>query len=113
MTDWIITVPKTTKWEEYQKELETVKDRSAVMQYRLPYRVDAVPGERCFVVWNGEVRGWMEIVGVHKQNHSFVCTTTGKYWRPGYYLQRTGPFHVVTGVKMKGFRGIRKYVDIN
>jgi len=37
------------------------------------------------------------------------CTTTGKTWPPGKYIQRSGPFHEISEVPMKGFRGIRRF----
>ena len=31
-----ITVPKTIKWEQYEKEIDAVKDGEQEMNYRLP-----------------------------------------------------------------------------
>lgn len=57
MTDWIITLPKTIKWEDYKKELDACRDGKTLMNYRLPRRVYAEEGDRCFVTWFGIVRG--------------------------------------------------------
>jgi hypothetical protein len=107
--DWVITIPKTIKWEDYQKEIDAVKDGRRAMRYRLPFRINANKGDRCFVVWNGKVRGWMEIIRSFSSPNMFVCGTTGKAWPPGYYLERSGPFHSVDGPEMKGFRGVRRF----
>jgi len=108
MIDWIITIPKTTSWEEYQKELDLVKDFSHTMNYRAPYFPKEMKiGDRCFIVWNGKIRGWMEIVGL-QETDEWTCVTTGTQWPAGKYVVRSGPFYAVNGPEMTGFRGIRK-----
>ena len=110
MADWIVTVPKTVRWEDYRLEMAAVDDRSQVMNYRLARPPRGVAeGDRCFVVWDGRVRGWMEVVGGHSADQDWRCTTTGTVWPAGTYLQRSGPFHEVDGPEMVGFRGIRRY----
>lgn len=110
MPDWIITVPKTVSWEDYERELTAVLDRTSVLNYRVHRVPKALRiGDRCYVVWQGRVRGWMEIVGIADHADGFVCQTTGAYWRPGVYIQRAGDFHPVAGPEMTGFQGIRSY----
>ena len=106
--DWIITLPQTVKWSDYQVELESVTDGSKVLNYRLPYQPKAQVGDRCYLVWRGKVRGWMKVVGV-EHSDGFTCTTTGTSWRAGWYLQRAGQFFSCDGPEMVGFRGIRKF----
>jgi hypothetical protein len=106
--DWAVTLPQDTEWADYQKELDTVKNGKERMNYRLPYKPSAKPGEKCFLVWRGKVRGWMEIVGVQHHPEGFTCSTSGAQWPPGWYLQRSGEFHPVEGLDMKGFRGIKR-----
>jgi hypothetical protein len=36
MSSICITIPKTIKWEDYEKELKTVEDESQEMNYRIP-----------------------------------------------------------------------------
>lgn len=108
--DWVVTVPKTTKWSDYEKELAAVADGSQVMNYRTRYIPKEMKvGHRCFIVHDGKVRGWMPIVGLVEREESWQCLTTGKWWEPGKYIQRSGKFTPVDGPDMKGFRGIRKY----
>jgi hypothetical protein len=52
----VITIPKTTKWSDYEKELEAVADRKMVLNYRLSFSSKAKPGDRCFVVYDGLVK---------------------------------------------------------
>jgi len=108
--DWILTIPKTTRWEDYQRELDAVADGRDRMNYRTRYFPKEMQvGDRCFLVWNGRVRGWMEVVGLVDAVKPWQCTTTGRMWPPGKYIQRSGPFHEVCGPEMTGFRGVRKY----
>lgn len=109
MTDWAITIPKKILWSTYQNELNAA-ERGAILNYKLPGPVMAEKGDRIFVVWNGLVRGWMAALDVVHWPSGFTCKTTGNYWDPGHYLQRTGKFHHTDGPEMKGFQGIRRYV---
>lgn len=109
MADWVITVPKTTHWEDYQKEINVVSDHSHTMNYHVPhFPKEMKVGDRCFVVWNGKVRGWMEIVGL-EETDPWTCSSTGKDWPAGKYIVRSGPFNLVDGPEMNGFRGIRRF----
>ncbi len=109
MADWIITIPQDIEWKDYARELAFVEDWSGVLNYRVPFRPKVEEGDRCFVVWRGRVRGWMEVVGVEHYPDGFTCETTGRQWPSGFYILRSGPFHEVDGPAMKGFRGIRRY----
>lgn len=109
MSDWVLTLPQTVRWPNYEMELAAVADWKSALNYRLPYRPKVEVGDRCFLVWRRQVRGWMEIIGVEHYPGGFVCQTTGKLWPRGYYLQRSGPFNKVDGPEMTGFRGLRRY----
>ena len=107
--DWIITLPKTIQWSDYEQELQTVRDFSQVMNYRLPFRPKEMTiGDKCFVTWDGKVRGWMLITGI-KETDGYICTTTYKDWPAGTYMERSGPFHSTENTPFPGFRGIRKF----
>ena len=103
----IITLPKSVKWSDYEKELKAVEDFSQVMNYKvssIPKDIDQI--KRCYLVYDGFIRGWQEIVG-HEIGKSFNCTTTGKDWS-GNFIQRSGPFHYLDKpIPMKGFMGWR------
>lgn len=109
----IITIPKSIKWEDYQKELKAVEDESQEMNYKISTcPKDVHVGDRCYLVYDGYIRGWMKISNIGKKDE-FVCTTTGSYWKEGYYVSRTGKFHPLKNpIPMKGFMGYRK-TDLN
>lgn len=108
MSNWIITIPKTITWEDYQKELDAVADGTQSMFYKLPYKPrEMKPGDRCYITWWNYVRGYMVIKSI--EHRSFTCTTTGKEWPIAWYVERTGEFVCDGGVIKRGFRGIRRY----
>tara|TARA_R100000781_G_scaffold113591_1_gene82388 strand:- start:1230 stop:1553 length:324 start_codon:yes stop_codon:yes gene_type:complete len=103
--DIVITLPKSIKWEQYEKELNAVKDGKSVLNFKVPHiPKNTSIGERCYLCYNGYVIGWMEIVGLKENN--FVCSVTGMHWE-GNFVQRSGAFHRIEPFPMKGFQGFR------
>ncbi len=108
--DWVVTLPQHIEWADYERELAAVRDGTRALNYRLaraPRELRA--GDRCFLVWRGRVRGWMEVIGEVTHAQGFVCGSTGQRWAPGTYLQRSGEFHPVAGPALRGFQGIRRF----
>jgi len=104
--DIVITIPKSVKWDDYQKEIDAVKDGSQVMNFKVNHFPKTEPGNKCYLVHDGNIRGWMEIVGLSEED--FTCTTTGKDFK-GKFIQRSGPFHKIEPMPMKGFQGFRYF----
>lgn len=106
----IITLPLTEQWSDYGKEIDKVKNYSQVMNFKVPFFPKGVnKGDKCYVVHDGIVRGWMEIVGMEEKE--FTCTTTNKKWI-GKFIMRSGPFHYLDKIiKMKGFQGFRYFSE--
>lgn len=110
MADWIVTIPRTESWTKYAQELAAVADGKHALNYRVPHKPKAMcVGDRCFVVWQGRVRGWMTITDIVTHPQGFRCMTTGRFWAPGCYIQRKGRFHPVDGPEMRGFQGVRRF----
>ncbi len=108
--DWVITVPKTVDWKTYEKEIATVVDGESEMNFKVPpHFKSAQKGDRCYVCHDGQVKGWMLVTGLERYDQNWECTTTGKIWTAGTYLKRSGPFHKIEPISMKGFQGIRKF----
>lgn len=110
-SSWLVTVPKRIKWEDYLKELAEVEDGESVLNFKVPNIPKKMKnGDRCYVVWNGRVRGFMSIVGYGRMEEDWRCTTTGQLWTKGNYIQRSGKFFAIEdGEEIKGFQGIRGY----
>jgi len=108
MGDLVITLPQTIKWPEYQRELAAVADGQAVMNFRVPSQPKrAGAGDRCYLIHNGTLQGYMLIHDVVYRD-GFTCDTTGTVWREGWYVQRTGTFYTVQQmISMRGFQGYR------
>lgn len=109
--DVVITLPSNLKWEEYEKELEAVKDGKQVMNFKVPkLPTSTAIGNKCYICYQGNIIGWMEIVGL-VSDKDFDCTTTGKNWS-GNFIQRSGKFNKLeTPIAMKGFQGFRYYKE--
>lgn len=102
--DIIITIPKSIPWEEYKKELKAVEDYSSVMNFKTQHFPKTNVGDKCYLLYNGLILGWMEITGLSEK--TFQCTTTGKVWT-GKFIERSGPLHKINPIPMKGFQGFR------
>lgn len=104
----IVTLPSTINWNEYEKELRKVANYKHVLNFKVHNFPRGIhKGDKCYVVHNGFIKGWMEIVGFTEQ--PFTCTTTGKKWE-GKFIQRSGPFHYMKEtIPYKGFQGFRYF----
>jgi len=103
-----ITLPASTDWNEYQKELDLVKDYKYVLNFKVPnFPAQSGKGAKCYLNYRGNLIGWMEIVGFSEEE--FTCEVTGNRWK-GKFIQRSGPFNPIDPIPMKGFRGF-KYLD--
>lgn len=103
----IITIPSTTKWEDYQKELDLVKHGSYVMNFKVsqyPKQTDV--GQKCYICYKGNIIGYMFIIGFEEK--TFECHTTGKPYT-GKFIQRSGEFYKIEPIPMKGFQGFRYF----
>lgn len=106
----IITIPKTEDWNTWLQECEAVANNS---DSALNYRVSCLPkqtktGERCYVVYDGYVRGY-HVIDELCFREGFVCGTTGRYWPEGNYIMRKGKFHEIKPFPYKGFQGWRYF----
>src|SRR5436190_688941 len=102
--DIVITVPKSTDWEEYERELKKAEE-GETLNFKLPNLPKGlVPEEsRCYICYSGKILGYHIVSGLSEDG--FTCTTTGKKWE-GKFVQRTGKFHRLENpVPMKGFQG--------
>lgn len=104
----IVTLPSTVKWEDYEKELKVVHDYSHTLNFKVHNFPKGIKkGDKCYIVHQGIIKGWMEIVGFSEKD--FLCTTTNKNWK-GKFIERSGPFHYLTEkLPMKGFQGFRYF----
>jgi len=110
MSDWILTIPKTVAWEDYQNELDVVADGSQELNYRTGRKFKVVAGDRMFVCHKGYVKGWMRVSANHWIGGWFQCSTTGRKFPPGNYIKRTGTFHIFKQkIPYKGFQGVRRF----
>jgi len=103
--DIIITIPKSIKWNEYEKELIAAENGEV-----LNFKTNGFPrtniGSKCYICYNGNVIGYHIISGLSEKE--FKCTTTGNIWK-GKFIERTGKFYKIDPITMKGFQGFRYF----
>jgi|ERR1039458_6199952 hypothetical protein len=110
-SDIVITIPASIDWSEYKKEIDTVKDGSNVMNFKIsnfPKRTKE--GCKCYLCYKGNIIGWMKIVGMREKE--FTCSTTGKKFK-GKFIERSGTFNYIEPIQMKGFQGFRYFSENN
>lgn len=104
----VITWPKSRSLESYLAELDKAEREGLLINYRLPTRLLRRDLERCYVVHDGAIRGWNEILSVDwKEDGMVKDPTTDAFWPAGCYIVRDPHWNPIDPVPMKGFRGFR------
>ena len=107
--DWMITIPKKVNWDEYIQELEDAHANGDVANFRVAnFPKKMRPGDKCYIVHDGKLRGWTEVKAMKHWPEGFECSSTGQEWPPGKYIQRSCEFHAIDGPEVKGFQGVRR-----
>lgn len=107
----VITLPQHYDFGRYLAEQAEAAAVGLVSNYRVSTAPRVQPGEWCYLVWRGMVRGRQRIDRVEHKPHGFTCETTGKFWPPGIYIQRSGMFYDIEPRPMKGFQGWRYFKE--
>lgn len=108
--NWIITLPAIA-WSKYKKNFLAVHDGFKVIYFEIPKLPKEMErGDRLFFVWKGKIKGSIRIEYFGRMRR-FHCKVTGEHLPEGLYAQVTGKFREIKDKKMRGFVGIRKYVD--
>lgn len=103
--DIIITLPKHIAWNDYQKELDAVKDGRSSLNFKVsnfPKKLNLM--DKCYLCYNNFIVGYMFVTG--RVLNDFTCSVTGKKWK-GKFIQRSGEFFKIEPIPMKGFQGFR------
>lgn len=111
--DIAVTWPKTKPFQDYLDALRFAELHSLEINYLVaqpPRKLE--PGDRCYIVYDGEVRGWDTVLEVVNREDGLVKVVgkQDKYWSKGWYIVRDPKWHPISPIEMKGFRGFR-YVD--
>lgn len=106
-SDIVVTLPASTDWSEYQKELDLVKNGSNVINFKVPsFPKRTKAGDKCYLCYKGYIIGWMKIVGMEEKE--FTCSTTGNQLK-GKFIMRSGSFNKIEPIQMKGFQGFKYF----
>lgn len=109
VADLVVTWPKTKPLETYLAELEKAATDGLQINFRVPSR--PAPVERCYMVYDGEVRGWNRVLSVEHRGEREVARVESDafagFWPAGWYVVRDPVWTPVTPMAMKGFQGYR------
>lgn len=110
--DIAITWPKSRPLESYLAELKKAADAGLVINFKVPTWPKRIKeGERCYIVYDGFVRGYNNILGVDSKD-DVIDPITGQRMAPGVYVVREPTFYDTGSphVAIDSFRGYR-YVE--
>lgn len=110
VADLVVTWPKSKPLETYLAELEKAVTDRLQINFRVPSR--PAPVERCYMVYDGEVRGWNRVLSVEHRGEREVTRVESDafagFWPAGWYVVRDPAWTAVTTpMAMKGFQGYR------
>ena len=111
--DLLVTWPKTKPLSSYLETLMWAEMGGDTINYRVS-RLPTKQADRCYVVYDGAIVGWSQVVGysVRKDNEVWDYDRQS-YWVMGNYIVREPKwFPVEKPVAYKSFQGWR-YFDRN
>lgn len=109
MSAIVVTWPKTRPLRSYLRELARAADGDQVINFRVPGHPPVKPGERCYMVHDGFVRGYNTVLRVeHRAAGEVTDPVTRRPWPAGWYVVRDPVWHALEKpVRMDGFRSWR------
>lgn len=113
MKDLIITLPKTVKWVDYQKELDDVLYECVDINFKVPFLPKDVEfgKTKVYVTHEGIIKGYMILKACRIYHEDWICDTSGTIWSAGKYIVRSGEFfECKEKIPYGGFQGFR-YID--
>jgi hypothetical protein len=113
--DLLITWPKKRSFESYLKVLAYAAERGEVINFRiarlpkLGFLDWSGRNKRCYVVYDGAVRGYNEILDLLHLDADEVSGYYGESWGAGNYIVRDPLWYPVEPVPHRGFQGWHYY----
>lgn len=124
MNDIILTWPRDRPLQSYLDELVKAENDGLVINFRVahPPRDAIVSGNqvsvsfrgvqrlpKCYMVHDGYVRGYLEVLEVAYKGSGIVHDTQGdpNRYPAGWYIVRHPKWHPIDPVPMRGFQGFR------
>lgn len=108
----IVTWPKDRELKSYIAELAKARYEGLEINFRVasaPKRLN--PGDRCYMLYDGLIRGWNTVVGVRERS-DVIDPVTGSQMESGIYIVRDPLYYpwLDPPNRMRGFQGFR-YAD--
>lgn len=112
MSDIVLTWPKKRSLASYLAELSQAHQDGLLINFRVASKPDVQSGERCYMVHNGKIRGFNQVVTVEYKDN-VLDPITGETMTPGFYVVRDPHWHGASGMTITGFRGFRYFDRID
>ncbi len=71
--DILISLPKNKSWLEYLSHFMKLKAQNSTFEFFVITVPRAAKGNKCFVVFDGFLRGWMEIEKIKETIDNEIC----------------------------------------
>jgi len=97
--DIVISLPKDKTWLEYLAHFLELKVAISCVEVLLPTVPKTNSGNKCFIVYDGFLKGYMEIVRVKETQNNDICVELIPY------------FTSVTQVPMHEIEGFKYFLD--
>lgn len=112
MADVVVTWPKSRTLGSYLAELTRAQELDLVINFRIAKAPREKP-ERCYIVYDGFVRGYNEVIDVVERGPNEVSRISNDawagFWPAGLYLVRNPQWYPISRRPMRGFQGWRYY----
>lgn len=71
--DLVLSLPKDKAWEDYTDYFLELKLQDLTLDIILPSIPKTDSGKKCYLVCDGYVRGWMEIIKIKETPANDIC----------------------------------------
>lgn len=71
--DIIISLPKDRSWIEYLNHFAELQSTNGIIKITLDQVPKSKSGNRCYIVFDGFLKGWMTINGITETSDGEIC----------------------------------------
>ena len=99
----VLTLPARFPWDVWARHYRRVFARQVALEWKLrAFPASVRPGDRCYFVHRGEVKGWLGVAGL-----ALALEPGADPKDAERLLLLEGPFRPMPPFPMRGFRGFR------
>lgn len=94
--DIIVSLPKSKSWFEYLAHFLELKSSNGFVEVIVPSIPKTTRGNKCYIVYEGFLKGWMEINKVRETVDNEICIDLSPYLN---HTSNNIPMHEIDGFK--------------